>query len=144
MSATMFKKALVPINASDLSQRVVRMAAECVQKGMVEKLVLLSVWEADDIDYTKRSSISKEKELKTRARETLQRYEDFMRDQNIEVETILKGGDPSTVIMDTIEKDEYDLIIMGSRRLNKVQELVFGSVSDRVTRLSAIPVLIVK
>ena len=144
MSEIMFKKALVPINASDLSQRVVQTAAECVKKDMVEKLVLLSVWEADEIDYTKRYSTSKEKELKTRARETLQRYEEFMREQNIEVETIFKGGDPSTVIMEAVEGGQYDLIIMGSRRLNKVQELVFGSVSDRVTRLSAVPVLIVK
>ena len=47
--------------------------------------------------------------------------------------------------MDLIENDGgYDLVIMGSRRLNKFQELAFGSVSDKITRLVSIPVLIVK
>lgn len=144
MSSPMFHKALVPINSSDLSQRVVRMAVDCVKNGTVERIVLLSVWEADEVDYTKFRSADKEQELKTRAKEALKRYDNYLREQGIETEAILDGGDPSEIIMKTVVKGGYDLIIMGSRRLNKVQELVFGSVSDRVTRLSSVPVLIVK
>jgi nucleotide-binding universal stress UspA family protein len=63
------------------------------------------------------------------------------------VEYTLKraGGDPASLVIDLVENNQYfDLIIMGSRRINKFQELVFGSVSDKVTRLSNVPVLIIK
>jgi nucleotide-binding universal stress UspA family protein len=55
------------------------------------------------------------------------------------------GGDPASLVIDLVENNkEYDLIIMGNRRINKFQELVFGSVSDKVTRLVKIPVLVIK
>jgi nucleotide-binding universal stress UspA family protein len=49
------------------------------------------------------------------------------------------------LILDVIENSaDFDLVIMGSRRLNKFQEFTLGSVSDKVTRLSKVPVLIIK
>ncbi|MEA1961448.1 MAG: universal stress protein [Bacillota bacterium] len=140
----MFSKALVPVNDSDLSCKVVEMAAECVEKGIVDKLVLFSVWEADEIDYTKLHSAEKEAKYKTNAQIVLDKHKLQLNQGYIEAEYVRAGGDPSELILDHVKDDDYDLIIMGSRKINKVQELVFGSVSDRVTRLSDIPILVVK
>ena len=144
MTTHLFKKALVPINSSDLSERVVQQAIKCVNSGMVEQIVLLNVWRADKIDYTKLHASEKEAKFKSEAQEILARYNVALKDNNIEANTISEGGNPSEVIFYEVEKGCYDLIIMGSRKLNKLQELAFGSVSDRITRLSSIPVLIVK
>jgi nucleotide-binding universal stress UspA family protein len=144
MATALFRKALVPVNNSDLSQRVVKMAAECVENGFVEKLVLFSVWEADEIDYTKLHSAERELKMKEEAQAVLNKHKTQLNENHIEAEVVRAGGDPSELIMDAVEASDYDLIIMGSRKMNKVQEIMFGSVSDRVTRLANIPILVVK
>jgi len=144
MSNVAFHKALVPVNDSDLSDRVVFKAAELVEKGFVEKLVLLSVWEADEIDYTKLHSPEKVEKLKAKAQAVLDAHKVHLNIDCIEAEYVRAGGDPAEMIIRAVEAGDYDLIIMGSRRLNKLQELIFGSVSDRVTRLVDVPILVVK
>lgn len=144
MSEILFNKALVPINASELSERVIIQTARCVRSGMVQEISLLCVWEADEVDYTKLHAAEKEEILKGQARKVLTQYRDQLKEQGIAAEIILDGGNPSDVILEQVKKENYDLIIMGSRKLNKLQKLIFGSVSDRVTRLSSVPVLIIK
>jgi nucleotide-binding universal stress UspA family protein len=144
VSDILFEKVLVPVNASDLSERVVIQVARLIRSGIVGEVVLMSVWEADKIDYTKLHASDKETKLKNQAREVLQKYSTQLKEQGIEVKTNLSGGDPSELILQEVKKGKYDLIIMGSRKLNKLQELMFGSVSDRVTRLCSVPVLVVK
>lgn len=139
-----FRKALVPVNSSDISDRVILKAAELFQLGFVQEIVLLSVWEADEVDYTKLHSSEKAEALKAKAKTILDGQKAKLEAQSIQVECILAGGDPSEVIIHSVEKGDYDLIIMGSRKLNKVQEVLFGSVSDRVTRLVSVPILVVK
>jgi nucleotide-binding universal stress UspA family protein len=144
MSEILFNKALVPINASELSERVIIQTARCVRSGMVQEISLLCVWEADEVDYTKLHAAEKEEILKGQARKVLTQYRGQLKEQGIAAEIILDGGNPSDVILEQVKKENYDLIIMGSRKLNKLQKLIFGSVSDRVTRLSGVPVLIIK
>ncbi len=144
MSNAAFHKALVPVNDSDLSRRVVLKAAELVKKGFIEKLILLSIWEADEIDYTKRHSPEKAEIMKAKAQAVLDTHKNYLNDDSIEAEYVRAGGDPSEIIINFIEAGDYDLIIMGSRKLNKVQEIIYGSVSDRVTRLVDVPILVVK
>ncbi|HCF70537.1 MAG TPA: hypothetical protein DER33_02930 [Syntrophomonas sp.] len=144
MSEILFNKALVPINASELSERVIIQTARCVRSGMVQEISLLCVWEADEVDYTKLHAAEKEEILKGQARKVLTQYRGQLKEQGIAAEIILDGGNPSDVILEQVKKENYDLIIMGSRKLNKLQKLIFGSVSDRVTRLSSVPVLIIK
>ena len=53
-------------------------------------------------------------------------------------------GDPASEIIQHVKKNDYDLLIMGSRGLNLLQEFVLGSVSHKVMKYVSIPVLIVK
>ncbi|MEG0256305.1 universal stress protein [Vagococcus sp.] len=53
-------------------------------------------------------------------------------------------GDPASEIIKHVKKNNYDLLIMGSRGLNLLQEFVMGSVSHKVMKYVSIPVLIVK
>jgi len=144
MYKAIFNKALVPVNNSDLSGRVAAKAAELVKKGFVNSVVLFSVWEADEIDYSKLFSADKEAELKAAAQAVLDKYKSAFIQESIAAQFVRAGGDPADLIIREVEKGDYDLIIMGSRRLNKAQELLFGSVSDRVTRLVPLPILIIK
>lgn len=55
----------------------------------------------------------------------------------------LETGAPADVILSTAEKERMDLIVMGARGVNPVQELVFGSVSHRVLTHASCATLVV-
>jgi nucleotide-binding universal stress UspA family protein len=63
---------------------------------------------------------------------------------NLSISTRLLKGRPADTIVQTAREGGFDLIVVGSRGLSGVEELVLGSVSDRVADLAACPVLIVK
>jgi nucleotide-binding universal stress UspA family protein len=53
-------------------------------------------------------------------------------------------GEPGPSIVDFANKGDYDLIVVGSRGLNALQEMVLGSVSHKIHKRVLVPVMIVK
>ncbi len=53
-------------------------------------------------------------------------------------------GDPANAVLQHAENIGADLVITGTRDQNRLKKLLFGSVSDKISTKSEIPVLIVK
>ncbi|QVY61105.1 universal stress protein [Cytobacillus gottheilii] len=53
-------------------------------------------------------------------------------------------GEPGPAIVEFANKGDYDLIVVGSRGLNALQEMVLGSVSHKIAKRVLAPVMIVK
>lgn len=53
-------------------------------------------------------------------------------------------GDPGPTIVEYSIKEKVDLLIIGSRGLNSLQEFVLGSVSHKVVKRAQCPVMVVK
>jgi nucleotide-binding universal stress UspA family protein len=53
-------------------------------------------------------------------------------------------GNPTVEIIAFAERNEVDLIVMGSRGLSPIDGVVMGSVSERVLRGAPCPVTIVR
>ncbi|WP_302140116.1 universal stress protein [Halomonas alkalicola] len=64
--------------------------------------------------------------------------------EGLECRTLLLEGDPARAICRHAEEHHQDLIVIGSRGLGTVRELMLGSVSHKVAQLAAVPVLIIK
>ncbi|MEX2103781.1 MAG: universal stress protein, partial [Bacilli bacterium] len=62
----------------------------------------------------------------------------------VKFETIILQGEPGPVIVKYANENEVDLIVLGSRGLNALQEFVLGSVSHKVAKRANCPVMIVK
>jgi nucleotide-binding universal stress UspA family protein len=60
------------------------------------------------------------------------------------VKTLWAEGDPGTVLASSYADGQFDLAVIGSRGLGTLQELVLGSVSERLLRLATGPVLVTK
>jgi nucleotide-binding universal stress UspA family protein len=60
------------------------------------------------------------------------------------VKTLWAEGDPGTVLASSYENGQFDLAVIGNRGLGTLQELVLGSVSERLLRLATGPVLVTK
>ncbi|MDD4171484.1 MAG: universal stress protein [Syntrophomonas sp.] len=144
MEEKLFRNVLVPVNASDLSERVINKVEQMALHGVLGDIFIMTIWDFHSVDYSKLHAPDKEKMLINQAQAVIDKYAGQLKSQGIVIKSILTGGDPATAILKEIQEGDYDLVIMGSRRLNKFQEIVSFSVSDRITRLSSIPVLVVK
>lgn len=53
-------------------------------------------------------------------------------------------GAPDETVVSVANNGEFQLVVLGSRGLNSLQEMVMGSVSHKVAKRANIPVMIVK
>ena len=61
-----------------------------------------------------------------------------------EVHCVIEDGDPVKKILRHAEEDAANLVVMGSRGLGDLQELLMGSVSHKVSQLSPCSCITVK
>lgn len=61
-----------------------------------------------------------------------------------QVVTEVQVGEPAEEIVDYARLEQVDMIIMGSRGLSPIKEILLGSVSDKVLHTAPCPVLIVR
>lgn len=62
----------------------------------------------------------------------------------IEVAVIKGNHNPGENICEFAEKNNFDMIVVGSRGLGNVKKIILGSVSNYVVNHSKVPVLVVK
>jgi nucleotide-binding universal stress UspA family protein len=60
------------------------------------------------------------------------------------VRTMIADGDPAATIVDAADGEKPDLLVMGSRGLSGVQELLMGSVSHKVSHSAKCTVAVAK
>jgi nucleotide-binding universal stress UspA family protein len=53
-------------------------------------------------------------------------------------------GEPADEILRSAEQNECDCIVMGRKGMSRLEKMLLGSVSEKVIRLSKLPVTIVK
>jgi nucleotide-binding universal stress UspA family protein len=69
---------------------------------------------------------------------------DYLKLDPAKVNVRLKQGDPKDTVCQVAEEENSDLIIMGSRGLNRLQSILANSVSQYVFQLTSRPMLLVK
>jgi nucleotide-binding universal stress UspA family protein len=77
-----------------------------------------------------------------RRRHELHEAERFLSTLGIQAETIQARGNPAEVLLEASRNAE--LVIVGSRRLNRIQRLVLCSISSKVVHDAACDVLVVR
>lgn len=69
---------------------------------------------------------------------------ELLRQKGVEAATAVREGDPAEEIVKYAHEGGFDHIIMGTRGLGSVQELILGGVARKVVHLAAVPVTLVK
>lgn len=62
----------------------------------------------------------------------------------VEVREVFSEGQPSTEIINFAEKNDIDLIVMGTLGKTGLDRFLLGSVAEKVVRNSKVPVLVVR
>jgi len=83
-------------------------------------------------------------ELKEKAEKMLVEYKIQASSKNVPIQITVMQGDPAKVIIELAKAKNYDLIIMGTRGRTAFQELLIGSVSQKVMHHASCPVMVVR
>jgi len=147
-----FQNILFPVALTDISPVVAPYVATVVSR-FGAKLHLLHVlrrfdWFVDTYvsqpSETDFKSIASdfENQIFSRAQQTLDVFKDkHLKNLDIVKSTVVSGTHYKE-ILNYVESEKIDLIIMGSG--SPLQKAVFGSVADKVAKLSPVPVMLVK
>ncbi len=76
--------------------------------------------------------------------EKVKQAENKVKTAGISYEVKILHGEPGPALVDYANQNEFDVVVIGSRGLNSLQEFVLGSVSHKVAKRANCPVLIVK
>lgn len=82
--------------------------------------------------------------LEYERRQKVRPVEELLIAEAITYEVKILHGDPGPTIVEYVNEQAADLVIIGSRGLNSLQEMVLGSVSHKVVKRVKAPVLVVK
>jgi nucleotide-binding universal stress UspA family protein len=82
--------------------------------------------------------------LEEEGRKALERVRTEAEAAGVDVVDSLQHGDPVTAIVDYGEREDVDLIVLGTQRRPAEYRALLGSVTGRVLRLTARPTTVVK
>ena len=146
----MFHKILVCSDGSDCALAAARAAAAIARRNGAE-LIVLNVFHFPDAGFAEMGAWAiaiDQVELDRCAREEKKAVKRSICALFAELDTpnrmIQETGHPVEVILRVAEREEVDLIVVGSRGLRGVKELFLGSVSSGVMHHAHCPVLIVR
>ena len=127
-------KILVPVDGSAVAEKALRYATDLAKK-MGAKITLLHVQEAG---------------LSRVRPEITERIGNAILEQaagtvgDVELDRRLESGSPGTVVTQTADQGNYDLIVMGDKGHSEARKFLLGSVSNHVLHYANHAILIVK
>jgi nucleotide-binding universal stress UspA family protein len=154
-SSSSLRKILVPADGSDASVNALNYAAHLAElEGRDAELIVMHVLE--DVKQggaiglqAKYGNIRLVEGFKKARREAalkwLKTIEEAAKKKGIRLKTeVLDGDSEVQVIIDYAKKNSVDLIVIGSRGLSKVKQLLLGSVADALIRHAPCPVMVIR
>jgi len=146
----MFRKILYPTDFSDVSKRAMAYLKQLKKSG-VEEILVLHVIDERNFQFNYLYFLdeyhvdgSLEQKLKNEAMRELGEIEDKLKDYGFKVTTRIEFGVPLKEILITEQKEDISIIVIGSHGKSNVEEMLLGSVSEKVIRKCKKPVLVIK
>jgi nucleotide-binding universal stress UspA family protein len=150
---------LVAVDGSPFSFRAARLGAKILHRNVSGTLTLLYITKLQGgLEWFKGpgSDLGKASEEERRAlEEAFKKGQEVLKEAQVacsallkegavRIETVVVPGEPAQKIIETAEKNQCDMIIIGSRGAGTIKGALLGSVSQKVLNNTQCPVLIVK
>ncbi|WP_367772201.1 universal stress protein [Flavobacterium sp. WC2421] len=140
------KRILVPIDFSAHSENALKVAAQIAKKNNSEihLLHMLEIPTQMNDAITGATGIPEVMLFIKKANETLQKFKEKNYLNGIQVTEQVKFERAFEGILSYNKKNNPDLIVMGSHGVSGIEEILVGSNTEKVVRLSDTPVLVIK
>jgi nucleotide-binding universal stress UspA family protein len=144
----MFEKILYPTDFSDVAKKAMDYITKLKEAGGKEVIVLHVIDERAIGDicllYASRGSVEMVRRIKEEACKEMDKIGARLRQEGFEVKLRIERGIPLTEILRVEQEEGVSVTVLGSHGKSNVKEMLLGSVSEKVIRKSANPVLVVK
>ena len=143
----MFERILYPTDFSDVSMKAVNYVKQLKDAGAKEVTVLHVIDERmlvvpdvfSGIDF-----MAIENELRRIADEECNKIVEQFREKGLKAKFTVERGIPFLEILKAAQKEDVSLIVIGSHGKSNIEEMLLGSVSEKVIRKAVRPVLVIK
>ncbi|WP_281976115.1 universal stress protein [Halobacillus litoralis] len=139
----MYKKILLAADGSEHSIRAAKRAAELSSLQRAGEVTVIYVVDGDQSKSDVSTGGNKDT-IDQRRHQRLRPVENILSEENVSFNIEMRHGAPGPAIVKYANEGEFNLVIIGSRGLNTLQEMVLGSVSHKVAKRAKCPVMIVK
>ena len=147
----MFKKILVAVDGSKSSTNALKTAAELSAKFGAQLYILHVVRDMQVplnpglMEAYEKLERQRHDVLRSAGEQLINQAKRSAEAKGIDaVETDVGSGDPASAIVDYAAKKKSDLIVIGSRGLGRVEGMLMGSVSRKVSNTAKTNCLIIK
>lgn len=132
--------------AADGSKNALRAAEEAANLALLMPQAIVEVLYVVDQAKVREEVMraSSQAELEQNRSRRLEPISELLTGRRVPYRSSIVHGDPGPTIVQYAAKNGIDLIVIGSRGLNALQEFVLGSVSHKVVKRASCPVLVVK
>ncbi|NCC24241.1 MAG: universal stress protein [Deltaproteobacteria bacterium] len=137
------EKVLIPVDGSDSSKNAARYAAHLIN-AKNPKLYLLHVSDPISVTIGGKKGEELRQEAHAKSMELLEEYRKILEPCKMDVELVARSGRPDYVILNMQEELDCDLIVIGSRGLSVLENVIMGSVVTRVLEGATCPVLVTR
>ena len=137
------ERVLIPVDGSDSSKNAAKYAAHLVN-ARNPKLYLLNVWEPVNMTIGGEVAEKLREEEQAKSMALLEEYKKLLEPCGLDVELIERSGRPDYVILNVQDELDCDLIVIGSRGLSVLENVIMGSVVTRVLEGATCPVLVTR
>ncbi|MGG3311060.1 universal stress protein [Paenibacillus sp. 2KB_20] len=142
----MFDKIIVAIDKAEITNKLLEATIE-IARNKQTQVTLVNVsqeYVSNGMTYVPENFLEEIlNEMEKASLEQLQQAKSKLKSAGINPEIVHLKGDPAHEILNYARDTEQQLIIIGSRGLRGIKEMMLGSVSHKVSQLSSCPVLIV-
>ncbi|MFB6071077.1 MAG: universal stress protein [Halanaeroarchaeum sp.] len=141
----LYERILVPTDGSEATERAVREAVDLAAEhgATIHALYVLNT--ASFASIPTESSVEGISEMLEREGETaLESVSAVAAERDVPVEPVTLDGSPAREIVRYAEREDCDLIVMGTHGRGGIDRLLLGSVAERVVRSASVPVLTVR
>jgi nucleotide-binding universal stress UspA family protein len=140
-----FRRILVATDFAESAERALACAVQLARRHGAE-LVLLHVY-MDLPAYPEITAGQVEAIYEEQRRwidSALERRARSARSEGLRARALLRTGPAASTIADTAREEGADLLVVGTHSRSGLDRLIVGSVAERVVRLAACPVLVIK
>ena len=147
MNCSIFKKIVVATDGSESAKKAVdtavEIARECETKLYALHVISLGfLYESLPTDEELEEAF--QEKLVTEGKQATAYVENAGRAANVEVESIILRGIPAQEIIYFADRNDIDLIVMGTHGLTGIKKFLLGSVAEKVVRHATKSVLVVR
>lgn len=140
-----YKRILCPVDFSDISKRVLEIAADLAKRFGAD-LHVIHVFQlpATMLEAVYEDPTDMEEEIRQRLNDKLNEFVQKTKKPDVKITTGVYEGVPDVEIITSARENQADMIVMGTRGKTGLSHVLLGSVAERVIRNAEVPVMTVR